>query len=256
MVFKPQSDGQSSYNYDFSVDDIKLVPSSVGAPTAATPIPTNVVDSFRGGTNQIEYTGNGNGPGYWFDYCGAGSTVCPTYNQGAGSQPPFYLSAPGDPAVAPVPGAPNFAAEYSGTQADYSGFGFNVSSAASADMSTWTKFIYYTKGGPNAMASGGVSTYTVMMNDPTTNPSGCYGASLNRTSTLTLSAAWTPVTIVYNPSSGSYQLGSVNAVSGTNGCTTNYSAHQLNAAAVVQVQWQPAANGKMDFWIDDIYLAP
>ncbi len=242
IQFEPQPNGEA-YTYAFSLDDIMLV--STTAPTAATPVPTNVVDNMSLGTNQVVYDYSGGG--YWFDYTdtlGAGTTICPV---GGGSS--FFESAGGDVGYGPYVGGVQYplAAHISGTESTpvtatggavsypYCGMGLWMEGTSySANISAYGHAVYHIK-------SADSTNYLFALTDTNSNTCGnpwlygTYGAPLASTT------SWQAVTIAFS----SY---------GSSGCGT---AGGPDLSAVGQWEWQVQASGSnYDLWVDDIYLIP
>jgi hypothetical protein len=281
VTFDPQNLGEASYAYDFLVTDIQFVTATPPSPSATLPA-ANVIDDFVNGSNQMEFNpagGSGTAPGvvgtggYWFDYDSSNS-MCPADTKdSAGNVDPFFLITPGNPVVSPS-GIPSFCADINnigtGSADTYEGmgFGFSATSGDFVNLYNYTSIVYYVKSSDSVK-------YTFMMNDDVTEPSGCYGASLNQLPGLTTTGTWQAVTVVFNPNAAGYQLGSVTGTPGTNGCsatssgnyngTTGFTNHTLDVGlsgssgvqpyGVGQVQFQPQGN-TYDLEVSDVFLLP
>jgi len=225
--------GSSTYAYDFLIDTLHFVSSA--APAAATPTGSNVVDDFRNGTNQTEYSGAGSG--YWFTYEDTlGTSICPT----AGGS--FFPSAPGDvggpyPIAAHISGNETTSVIIAGvTNYPFCGTGFwmGASGSYATNISAYTQIVYHVK-------SSLSTSYLFALSDSNFtgtcgyNPYlyGTYGAPLTSNNT------WKAVTITM-------------ASPGSSGCSTPAAPLETN---IGQWQWQiQAAGSAYDLWVDDIYL--
>jgi hypothetical protein len=285
VVFKPQSYGDSSYPYDFTLDNIDFTNAAAPAPAAAQG--ASVIDTFQNGLNQTEsnWLGAGATAGFLSDDDDATSAaLCPTYTSGAPSQPGFCLdiaSGAGLPTV--VTGIPGFEAHMTDSNIDwgaasgyagYCGMGFYFNNGDSTtpgntgvDISqggAFSKLIFYAK------SNNGTPVY-VEMNDSTTYQDNCYGASNTLYSIPAVAAAWTMYTIDFKPSDPGYNLGTVNITGGTNGCKTPPTAGAVAGSGAPggvtwqfaytnaeQIQWEPqgGAPAAIDLAVADIYLAP
>gem|GEM_PF-3377910 len=231
-------------NFDILWADFQLVAAGApGAPAAAaTPLPANVVSNFTNGTNQVQYMPPSGLQGYFYNYIGTagGDAMCPL----AGA---VFDSAPGHLAQV-IPGIPSFAAHYSGTSNDYSGYGWGFAkNNVATNISAYTQLVFWVK-------SASSNTFTLDFQD--TENVGCYGASTNTVSVPT-TAAWTQVTITFS-SIPPVNITAENPgppVTTTNGCTSNtsYSNEAYDTTQATQIAFEPPS-GAFDLWFDDIYM--
>jgi hypothetical protein len=243
MQFQILDNGFTGANNNFDIlwDNVQLVAAGApGAPAAAaTPLPANIVSNFTNGTNQVQYVPPSGTSGYFYNYIGsaAGDSMCPL----AGA---VFDAAPGHLAQV-IPGVPSFAAHYSGTSNDYSGYGWGFAqNNVATNISAYTQLVFWVK-------SASSNTFTLDFQD--TENVGCYGASTNTVSVPT-TAAWAAVTITFS-SIPSVSIAGPNPGPAVNGCTgtTNYASEPYDTTQATQIAFEPPS-GAFDLWLDDIYM--